>query len=253
MFEQKKIILNYLRANNVKNKKAQAFYDLVCEEIIERSNILKSPEGFFLELGARNNLLYKKFKFIKMEKNFYQTVTSPEIRLQNKNKFICKLEDNPFTNQLFNYCFNIFSLNSTKNIITAFRTVHDLLKIDGKFVCVMPAENCLAEFKEIFYETFPSLNSFTPIIKMEDLGKIGRATGFKNIVVDKTEFSLIVKKPQDIWYFIRNLGEANILNNRSKDFLKAQKYKYLCKKIEEEIIKNKSSITVSLNFFAGNK
>ena len=47
MFEQNKIILNYLRANNVKNKKAQAFYDLVCEEIIERSNILKSPEGFF--------------------------------------------------------------------------------------------------------------------------------------------------------------------------------------------------------------
>ena len=253
MFDQKKITLNYLRAVNANNKKATQFYNLICQEIIERSQILKKPEGFFLEMGARNNILYNKFILSNIEKNFYQTVPDQKIRLKNKNKFICKLEDNPFKNKQFNYCFNIFSLNSTKNVIAAYKTVHNLLKINGTFVSVMPAENSFKEFKEIFYSIFPNLNSFTPIIKMEDLGKIGTAIGFKNIVVDKTEFSLIVKKPQDIWSFIRNIGEANSQTNRSKEFLNKTQYKYLCEKVEAEIIKRKSGITVSLNFFTGSK
>ena len=54
MFEKKKIILNYLRADKAKDRKAKLFYDLLCQEIIDRSKILNKPEGFFLEIGAMN-------------------------------------------------------------------------------------------------------------------------------------------------------------------------------------------------------
>ena len=163
------------------------------------------------------------------------------------------MHDNPFKEKLFDFCFNILSLNTTEKIVAAYKTTYSLLKENGKFICILPAEESLKEFKQIFYNSFPSFNSFTPAIKMEDLGKIGSTAGFKNIVIDKSQFKLKVKRPHNLWFFIRNLGESNCQKDRKKNIFKKNQYNNLCNIINNEVIKKNLNVDISVNFFIGEK
>ena len=43
------------------------------------------------------------------------------------------------------------------------------------------------------------------------LGNITSLIGYKNVVVDKSNFIITNKTPEDIWNFIRDLGLSNYL------------------------------------------
>ena len=219
----------------------------------ERSQILENPEGSYLELDARNNYLYDEFKNNNIEKNFFQSIKSSSIAIQNKNKLIKKQGKPLSANYLFNVCFNMFSINNSQDVVAEYKSVYNLLKNNGKFICVLPAETCLIELKEVFYELFPNLNSFMPSIKMVDIASIANNAGFKNIVIDKTELKLNIVYPKEIWSFIRSIGESNYHKNINKEFINKKKYNKLCNIITKKIISNKLNIDISVYFFIGHK
>ena len=253
MFDRSKLILNYQRAGNVRNKKADFYFKFICREMTERSQVLENPEGNFLEFDARNNYLYNEFKSKKIEKNFFQSIKSSSLPIHNKNKLInkpgiCLPED-----YLFNVCFNILSINISQDVVGEYKFVYNLLKNNGKFICAVPTETSLIELKEIFYELFPNFNSFMPSIRMVDIASIANNVGFKDIVIDKTELKLNVVYPKEIWSFIRSIGESNSHKNRNKHFINKKKYNKLCNIIEKKIIRNKLNIDISIYFFIGYK
>ena len=57
------------------------------------------------------------------------------------------------------------------------------------------------------------------------LGNLANSMGYKNIVVDRSNYIIANKSPEDIWSFIRNLGVSNYLQNRNKKTFTRLKYK----------------------------
>ena len=88
---------------------------------------------------------------------------------------------------------------------------------------------------------------------MVDLGKIGGTAGFKNIVIDKSQFKLKIKHPHNLWFFIRNLGESNCQEDRKNNSFKKKQYTQLCKMINNKIIEKNLNVDISVNFFIGEK
>ena len=96
--------------------------------------------------------------------------------------------------------------------------------------------------------------SFLPSINLQDLGKIGQISGYKNIVVDKDKFVLKIKNPADVWNFIRGVGESSYLLERNRRPFNKAEYLKLISSIEEIIAKKKYfSTTITLNYFTGEK
>ena len=103
-------------------------------------------------------------------------------------------------------------------MLLAFKNIFSTLKVNGKFLTVFPAEECLKEFREYFLEYFKkkSNKSFMPYLEIQTLGNLGTQSGFKNVIVDKENFNLKVFAPSDIWRFIRGIGESNYLLDREQ-------------------------------------
>ena len=254
MFDKSKIILNHIRASKTRHHKSNLFFKEISKDIVDRSEIRGKKNYSVLDLWSRGdhlyNLLVKSNPYI----DYYQTLSDKRIETKARKKIVSAICP-PFPENTFDFCFSIFSIYCANNILDSFKTVNNLLKRNGKFICVFHAEDNLIEFKEYFFEFFPKSNrkSFLPFIDILSLGKIGREAGFKNIVIDKNNFYLKVHNPFEIWNFIRNIGESNILNSRKDIFLQKEKYLSFYKKISDDMKSNRSKNTLSLNFFIGTK
>ena len=86
------------------------------------------------------------------------------------------------------------------------------------------------------------------------LGNLANSMGYKNVVVDRSNYFITNKSPEDIWDFIRNLGISNYLQNRNKKTISRLKYKKLCKAIKLLLTKNNKIINeVSINYLIATK
>ena len=86
------------------------------------------------------------------------------------------------------------------------------------------------------------------------LGNMTSQIGYKNVVVDKSNYLIINKKPKDIWNFIRDLGVSNYLESRNKNSISKINYNKLCEKIELLLTKSgKITTEVSINYLIGTK
>ena len=254
MFRIKKIRLNHLRASRSNFIKSNNFLKQLSFDIMDRANLNKKKNYDILELWARSNHLYDLIKTRKFKVNYYHTLSDKSIKVKNIKKVVSSI-DPPFKDNSFDFCFSILSISSAEDIVKTFNKIHNLLKKGGKFICVLNAEDNLKEFKNNLFNSFPKISekSFLPFIDILSLGKIGKIAGFKNIVIDKSNFLLEVQVANEIWNFIRNIGESNILENRENLFLGKNNYLSYCQKMRTAIIKKNCINTLSVNFFTGSK
>ena len=258
MFDDNKMALNHLRASREKNKKVKRFFKILSKSLVDKSfsNLNSSNKERVLELASRNNYFHDSFLKIKPDIELHNTTFNKNILLNYKKSVVAKLENQVFKNNYFDICFCVFAINYCKDINIVFRNVYNQLKKKGVFLAVFVSEDCLKEFKKIFFDFFKveSNYHFLPMINIQTIGNIGLASGFKNVVVDKEIFQLQVKKPEDIWQFIRDIGESNIISQRRKLKIKKNDYKNFYIKCMESIEQNQmSSNTLSFNFFIGIK
>ena len=89
---------------------------------------------------------------------------------------------------------------------------------------------------------------------MQTLGNLCSASGFKNVIVDKEKFQLTISKPEEIWYFIRDIGESNYLLKRKNFIVKKSLFKKFYneynKKLKEGDLKKN---TLSIYYLIGKK
>ena len=254
MFKIQKIRLNHVRASKSNSTKSKSFLKQLSFEILDRADLKKRKTYNILELWARSNHLHDLIEEGRFKVNYYHTLSDKSIKIKNTKKVV-SLIDPPFRKNSFDFCFSILSISSAENIVKTFNQIHALLKEGGKFICVLNAEDNLKEFKKTLFSSFPKINkkSFLPIIDIISLGKIGKLSGFKNIVIDKSNFLLEVKVESEIWNFVRNVGESNILEDRENLFLGKKNFVSFCKKIRADILKKNCINTISVNFFTGSK
>ena len=131
-----------------------------------------------------------------------------------------------------------------------------MLKNDGVFVSVFPSDECFKEFKSFFINFFrPDINyNFNPLFDMQTLGNLCSAAGFKNVIVDKENFQFNITKPEEVWSFIRNVGESNYLLKRKNFIVKKSLFKKFYntynKKLKEGSLKKN---TLSFFYLIGKK
>ena len=254
MFDKSKIFLNHIRASNSTYSRSNSLLKEISLDVLDR---VDKPEGksiCILDIWSRSSYIFEAIREKQLKINYIETLSHKNVLSKNKNKIVSSLSL-PFKEDSFDYCFCILSMGSAEEIITTFKKIYDLLKKNGKFICVFHGEDHLKEFRDSFLNFFPHVNenSFCPYIDITSLGKIGNAAGFKNIVIDKNNFYLDVKYASDIWNFIRNIGDGNILELRENKYLGKEKFLSFCKKIEEGANNTYYKNTLSYNFFTATK
>ena len=89
---------------------------------------------------------------------------------------------------------------------------------------------------------------------MQTLGNLCSAAGFKNVIVDKEKFQFNISKPEEVWEFIRCIGESNYLLKRKNFTIKKSSFKKFYNYYEKELKKgNLNNNTLSVYYLIGKK
>ena len=258
MFDKKKIRLNHIKSFNKKYRRVIDFFEKVSEILIEK--VFDDNQDYsgknILEIASRNDILRNKIYYKGFQSNYFQTCLSERILVKNSKRVVSNLNDIVFKKEFFDFCFSLLSLNSSDSIPLVFKNIYTMLKIGGVFVAVFPSDDSFKEFKSYFIEFFkPEQNyNFNPFFDIQTLGNLCSATGFKNVVVDKENFQFNITKPEEVWNFIRNVGESNYLLERKKFIVKKSLFNEFYSRYNNEIKEgNLKKNTLSLYYLIGKK
>ena len=258
MFDKKKIRLNHIKSFNKNYKRVIDFFETVSEILVEK--VFDENQAYrsknVLEIASRNDILRNKVCCKSFKSNYFQTCLSERILVKNNKRVVSNLNDIVFKKEFFDFCFSLLSLNSSDNIPLIFKNIYTMLKNDGVFVSVFPSDESFKEFKSYFIEFFkPEQNyNFNPFFDIQTLGNLCSATGFKNVIVDKENFQFNITKPEEVWHFIRNVGESNYLLERKKFIVKKSLFKEFYSRYNNEIKEgNLKKNTLSLYYLIGTK
>ena len=258
MFDKKKIQFNHIKSFNKNHKRAVSFFETISEILIEK--VFDDNQDYssknILEVASRNDVLRNKIYCKSFQSNYFQTCLSERILVQNNKRVVSNLNDIVFKKEFFDFCFSLFSLNSSENIPLIFKNIYTMLKNDGVFVSVFPSDESFKEFKSYFIEFFkPEQNyNFNPLFDMQTLGNLCYAAGFKNIIVDKENFQFNITKPEEVWRFIRHVGESNYLLKRKNFIVKKSLFKEFYSRYNNELKEgNLKKNTLSIYYLIGKK
>ena len=258
MFDKKKIRLNHVKSFNKNYKRAIDFFETISEILIEK--VFDNNQDYIskniLEIASRNDILRNKIYRKGFQSNYFQTCLSEKILVKNNKRVVSNLNDIVFKEELFDFCFSLLSLNSSESIPLVFKNIYTILKSDGVFASVFPADECFKEFSSYFIKFFrPNINyNFNPLFDMQTLGNLCSAAGFKNVIVDKENFQFNITKPEEVWHFIRHVGESNYLLKRKNFTIKKSLFKEFYSKYNKELKEgNLKKNTFSIYYLIGKK
>ena len=256
MFDKKKIIFNSIRSFKKQNKKVNLFFNNLSEDVIQRLEINKNSNLSILEILAKNRIFSEKLEEKKYRSEVSQTLFSNEFKFNSK-KFIAYDNDlSNIENEKFDYCVSFFPAFNKVELTSILKSTHRVLKHSGKFLFVFFASDSCLKLKNIFYDIFKTTahNMFMPSPDILLLGNITSTIGYKNVVVDKSNFILTNSEPRDLWFFIRDLGVSNYLHNRNRETISKFNYNKLCETIKLLLTENgKITNQISINFLIGTK
>ena len=258
MFDKKKIRLNHIKSFNKNHKRVIDFFETISEILIEK--VFDDNQDYrsknILEIASRNDILRNKIYCKSFQSNYFQTCLSEKILVKNNKRVVSNLNDIVFKKEFFDFCFSLLSLNSSDSIPLIFKNIYTMLKNDGVFVSVFPSDECFKEFKSYFIEFFkPEQNyNFNPLFDMQTLGNLCSAAGFKNVIVDKENFQFNITKPEEVWNFIRHVGESNYLLKRKNFIVKKSLFKEFYSRYNKELKEgNLKKNTLSIYYLIGKK
>ncbi len=258
MFDKKKIILNHNKCFNKNDKRVIDFFETTSEILIEK--VFDDNQDYrsknILEIASRNDILRNKIYCKSFQSNYFQTCLSEKILVKNNKRVVSNLNDTVFKKEFFDFCFSLLSLNSSDSIPLIFKNIYTMLKNDGVFVSVFPSDESFKEFKSYFIEFFkPKQNyNFNPLFDMQTLGNLCSAAGFKNVIVDKESFQFNITKPEEVWNFIRHIGESNYLLKRKNFIIKKSLFKEFYSRYNKELKEgNLKKNTLSIYYLIGKK
>ena len=257
MYDRKKIIINHLRAYKSRNKKVILFLNRLFEEALERLEINnKSVKYNILEIYARNKILETVLKQKQLNYLIYKTVSSSKLNLNKHKPIVHDRKLSSLKKKNFDFCISIFPPTLHSDLLNTLECTHRMLSDGGRFLFLFHSLDSCINLKSLFYNfsDFKTENSFLPCFDILSLGNYANSIGYKNVVVDKSKYFIINDNVNEIWKFIRDLGESNYLLNRNKKNISRSNYNSLSESIKTLFGKNGKIINeISITFLIGTK
>ncbi len=192
----------------------------VADIIIQTIEDCKENFSDVLELGAKDGFLGKNIKC----KNLTQVDLSPKmVEKYNLNK-VADDEELSFDEQSFDLIVSNLNLHFINDIPQNLIKIRKLLRPKGMFIASFFGEENLKELKEIFLQTEQKIYGgvsprIAPNVDIKSAGMLLQKAGFTDVIVEKHTFEVEYSDLKKLFSDLRNMGQTNILNDRSKKFM----------------------------------
>ena len=212
--------------NRVVNKFLDAnFIHLEIAEIITQT-IIDCKRNFanILEIGSRNGDLGKRIADEKKSTVLIQTDCSSQMVYNHNLNLVMDDEILCFKEQSFDLILSNLNLHLVNDIPRNLVSIKNLLKSGGFFITSFFGEENLKELREVFFQTEQKFYGgisprIAPLIDIKTAGMMLGKAGFVDVVAEKHRFLVEYSNPKKLLVDLKNMGEANILNDRSQKFI----------------------------------
>ena len=204
--------------NRVLNKFLEAdFIHQETSQIITQT-ILDCKRNFanVLEIGARSGEFGKKINSQCLIRSDLAIGFAPDVVMDDEN--LC------FKEQSFDLILSNLNLHFINDIPQNLIAIRKLLKPGGMFIASFFGEENLKELKEVFLQTEQKFYNgisprIAPNVDVKMAGILLQKAEFVDVVAEKHRFEVEYSHPRKLLEDLKNMGETNILNDRSRKFM----------------------------------
>jgi SAM-dependent methyltransferase len=173
-----------------------------------------------LEIGAKDGFLGKQIFNLKNAKKLIQT----DLAVNFKPDVVMDDEQLCFKKESFDLILSNLNLHFINKVPQNLIEIKSLLKPEGFFITSFFGEENLKELKQVFLqieqEFYGGISPrIAPNIDIKTAGMLLQKAGFIDVVAQKYSFEVEYSNPKKLLYDLKNMGEANIINDRSRKFL----------------------------------
>lgn len=196
----------------------------ISEIITQTIGDCKKNFSDILEIGARNGDLGQKISNFKDYNQLIQADYSSKMVNEFGLDLVMDDENLCFKEQSFDLVISNLNLHFINNIPQNLIAIKKLLKPGGLFIASFFGEENLKGLKEaslqIEQKFYGGISPrIAPNIDVKTAGMLLQKTGFADCVAEKHAFEVEYSYPKKLLEDIKNMGEGNILVNKSQKFI----------------------------------
>ena len=195
-------------------------------DIEEKLNEMDRIFPNILNLGCRNGYGTDFLKDRQGTQEVIETDISPKLLDKSKgfNKVIVDEEYIPFADDQFDLIISILNLHNVNDLPGCFIQLKRTLKPNGVLIASMFGERNLANLREELLKIELDIHAgvsprVMPCVEMKQLGALLQRAGFAMPVIDKDCVEVQYKSSIALLHDLQDMGETNIMLNRSKKYL----------------------------------
>ena len=206
----------FLQANFLHQEIAEIITETIADYKLNFDNVL--------EIGARNGALGQKIANIKNAKLLIQADYSPKMASKFGLNLAMDDENLCLKEQSFDLIISNLNLHFINNIPQNLIAIKKLLKPKGLFIASFFGEENLKELKEVCLQIEQKFYGgisprIAPNIDVKTAGMLLQKAGFVDCVAEKHMFEVEYSNPKKLVEDLKNMGESNILANKSQKFI----------------------------------
>lgn len=250
------MLFNRLLLKQNRNRNADRFCDadFIHQEIgqIITQTILDYQINFdnILEIGAKTGQIGKEIANLKNTKQLIQTDLSLKMVKNNHLNLVMDDEELCFREASFDLIVSNLNLHFINNIPKNLSEINKLLKPNGMLVISFFGEENLKELKEVFLSVEQKFYGgisprIAPNIDIKSAGMLFQKVGFVNVVAEKHKIEVEYSDLKTLFIDLKNMGETNILNDRSRKFITKKFLNSLIENYQNHCDENKNSIVTT--------
>ncbi len=211
-----RIVKQFANANFIHQETSKIIIDTVADCKRNFDNIL--------EIGARDGSLGKEIAKVKNSKQLIQADCSSKMVVDHNLNLVMDEELPCFKDQTFDLIVSNLNLHLINDLPKNLTAMKRLLKPNGLIISSFFGEENLKQLKNVVLRTEQEIYGgitprIMPNIDIKTAGMLMQKVGFINSVAEKHSFEVIYKNPMQLLLDIKNMGESNILNNKTHKFI----------------------------------
>ncbi|MFT6333194.1 MAG: SAM-dependent methyltransferase [Lentimonas sp.] len=199
---------------------ADFLHNEIAQIIIQTIDDYKENFSNSLEIGAKNGFLGKQLKSEKL----LQIDLSEKMVQKNHLNLAMDDENLCFENETFDLVVSNLNLHFVNDIPKNLMQIKNILKPKGQVILSFFGEENLKELKEVFFKTEEKIYGkisprISPNIDIKSAGMLLQKAGLNDVVCEKHSFEVSYSSLKKLFLDLRNMGQGNILNGKSRKFM----------------------------------
>ncbi len=227
------------------------------ERLVDRVFDIKRQFPLVLDIGAHAGTVSEIIKDQRGIKNIIQCDISYEMAFLAKNHGNSLVADDeflPFNQHVFDLVLSNSSLHWVNDLPGVLLQIKQILKPDGLFLATMFGGQTLQELRDCMMRAEIELIGgisprISPFADTNDIGGLMQRAGFALPVVDSEYITVSYDNMFKLLTDIRGMGEANIVNERIKNFSKKQIFMRAAELYQEDYSNDDGKIIATFQLF----